>query len=72
MLVGMRMLPVVIASLGAAFAQSSAPPLACIRDAIAEAERPRYKQLVARLRAAVRDHNELPDGLCFSHRRAAA
>ena len=60
----MKLLPV-FASLGAAFAQSFAPPLACLRDAISESERPRYKQLAASLRAAVRGHSELADGHSF-------
>ena len=50
-----------------AMAQSGpgAVPLACNAKAITTAERPRYKALVAELKAAVREKRELPDGYSF-------
>jgi len=49
----------------AASQQDAAPVLACNLKAVSAAERPRYNDLVKRLRAAVRDRSELPDGYSF-------
>ena len=40
-------------------------PLACNLKAISAAERPRYNDLVKRLRVAVTDRNELTDGYAY-------
>ena len=40
--------------------------LACNIQAIGVVQRPRYHDLVSRLRAAMRDRAELPDGYCYS------
>ena len=40
-------------------------PLACNLKAISAAERPRYNDLVKRLRVAVQDRNELTDGYAY-------
>ena len=40
--------------------------LACNIQAIGAARRPRYDDLVFRLRAAMRDRKELPDGYSYS------
>jgi hypothetical protein len=42
------------------------PPLACNLKAISAAERPRYSDLMKRLRAAVQDRSELPDGYAYT------
>ena len=44
----------------------ASPVLACNIQAISGAERPRYNELVSRLRAAIRTRNELPDGYHYS------
>ena len=44
----------------------ASPVLACNIQAISVAERPRYDDLVSRVRAATRDRKELPDGYSFS------
>lgn len=41
------------------------PVFACNLKAISAAERPRYNDLMKRLRSAVRDRSELPDGYAF-------
>jgi len=38
------------------------PPLACNIQAIRASQRPRYHDLVTRLRSAMRERRELPDG----------
>ena len=38
------------------------PPLTCNIQAIGASQRPRYNDLVTRLRSAMRDRRELPDG----------
>lgn len=43
----------------------SSPPLACNQNAIGAAERPRYTELVKRLRSAVRERRELSDGYSY-------
>jgi hypothetical protein len=43
----------------------SSPPLACNTKAISAAERPRYQELVKKLRTAVESRRELPDGYTF-------
>jgi hypothetical protein len=40
--------------------------LACNLQAIGAVERPRYNDLVSRLRAAMRDRRELPDGYSYT------
>jgi hypothetical protein len=40
-------------------------PLACNLKAISASERPRYNDLVKRLRVAVQDRRELPDGYAY-------
>jgi hypothetical protein len=40
-------------------------PLACNIRAISAAERPRYNDLIKRLRIAVQDRKELPDGYAY-------
>jgi hypothetical protein len=40
--------------------------LACNIEAISAVQRPRYNNLVSRLRAAMRDRRELPDGYDYS------
>jgi hypothetical protein len=42
------------------------PPLACNLKAISAADRPRYADLMKRLRAAVADQSELPDGYSYA------
>ena len=44
---------------------SGSPILACNLKAIGSAERPRYTELMKRLRAAVHDRSELRDGYSF-------
>jgi len=44
----------------------SPPILACNIQAIGAVQRPRYHDLVSRLRAAIRDRRELPDGYEYS------
>ncbi len=44
----------------------ASPVLTCNIQAISEVQRPRYNDLVSRLRAAIRDRNELPDGYRYS------
>jgi hypothetical protein len=41
-------------------------PLACNLGAIGVADRPRYSDLVARLRAALASQSELPDGYTYT------
>jgi hypothetical protein len=49
-----------------ATAQEAKPPvLACNLKAISATERPRYNELMKRLRAAVRERSEFPDGCDF-------
>jgi hypothetical protein len=43
-----------------------APVLACNIQAISAAQRPRYNELVSRLRAAIGDRRELPHGYDYS------
>ncbi|SRR5579884_1218667 len=45
--------------------ESSAPAIACNLKAIAGAERSRYKELVKRLRTAIRRRTEIADGYIF-------
>jgi hypothetical protein len=42
------------------------PVLVCNSQAISAVQRPRYNDLVSRLRAAMRDCSELPDGYIYS------
>ena len=42
------------------------PGLACNIQAIGAAQRPRYDDLVSRLRTAMRERRELPDGYSYS------
>jgi hypothetical protein len=44
----------------------ASPVLACNIEAISAAQRPRYNDLVTRLRVAMRDRRELPDGYSYS------
>jgi hypothetical protein len=44
----------------------ASPILACNIQAIGAAERPRYRELVSRLRAAILDREELADGYSYS------
>lgn len=44
----------------------ASPVLACNIQAISAAQRPRYNDLVSRLRAAMRDRRELADGYDYS------
>ena len=44
----------------------ASPFLACNIKAISALQRPRYNDLVARLREAMRDRRELPDGYGYS------
>ena len=44
----------------------ASPVLACNIQAISAAQRPRYNDLVSRLRSAVRARTELPDGFSYS------
>ena len=44
----------------------ASPLLACNLKAISAVQRPRYQDLVFRLRAAMRDRKELPDGYNYS------
>ena len=46
-------------------AENSKPVLACNLKAISAADRPRYTELVKRLRAAMRDRTEIPNGYAF-------
>jgi hypothetical protein len=46
-------------------AADNSAPLACNIKAISAAERPRYNDLIKRLRIAVQDRNELPDGYAY-------
>jgi hypothetical protein len=50
---------------GVCAAADSSAPLACNIKAISAAERPRYNDLIKRLRAAVQDRSELPDGYAY-------
>lgn len=49
-----------------ALAQSGSPPLVCNTKAISAAERPRYQDLIKKLRAAVEGRRALPDGYTFN------
>ena len=49
----------------AAAQDRTSPVIACNLKAIAATERPRYNELMKRLRSAVRDRSELPDGYVF-------
>lgn len=52
--------------IGVCAAQDSATAVfACNLKAISAAERPRYTDLMKRLRSAARDRSELPDGYAF-------
>ena len=53
--------------IGVCAAQGStpAPVFACNLKAISATERPRYNDLMKRLRSATRDRSELPDGYTF-------
>jgi hypothetical protein len=52
--------------IGVCAAQDSTTPVfACNLKAISAAERPRYNDLMKRLRIAARDRSELPDGYAF-------
>ena len=44
----------------------ASPLLACNLKAISAVQRPRYNDLVSRLRVAMRDCRELPDGYSYS------
>ena len=44
---------------------AAGPPLACNPKAIRAAERPRYNDLMKRLRAAVQNRTELTDGYAY-------
>ena len=44
----------------------ASPVLACNIKAISALQRPRYNDLVARLREAMRDRRELPDGYTYA------
>lgn len=46
-------------------AMGADPPLACNMKAISAEQRPRYNDLVKRLRAAVQDRRELADGYIY-------
>ena len=46
-------------------AAEGGPPLACNLKAIAAADRPRYTELIQRLRAAVMSQNEVDDGYAY-------
>src|SRR5437899_8459247 len=50
---------------GVCAAADNSAPLACNIKAISAAERPRYNDLVKRLRIAVQDRNELSDGYAY-------
>ena len=47
----------------AAAQDHSSPVLACNLKAISAADRPRYNELMKRLRATVRDRSEAPDAI---------
>lgn len=51
---------------GVCAAAEADPPLACNLKAISAAERPRYGDLMKRLRAAVLSQNELSDGYAYA------
>lgn len=44
----------------------ASPVLACNIEAISAVQRPRYNDLISRLRAAIRDRKELQDGYTYS------
>jgi hypothetical protein len=46
-------------------AGANQPVLACNAKAISAAERPRYNELVQKIRLSLRDRRELPDGYAF-------
>ncbi len=49
-----------------AAAQKDAPPVfACNLNAISAADRPRYNDLVKRIRGAIRERNEISNGYAF-------
>jgi hypothetical protein len=49
----------------AATEKGAAPVFACNLKAISAAERPRYNDLVKRIRAAIRDRSEISNGYAF-------
>jgi len=51
--------------IGVCVAANDSAPLACNIRAISAAERPRYNDLIKRLRIAVHDRSELPDGYAY-------
>ena len=50
---------------GVCAAANDSAPLACNIRAISAAERPRYNHLIKRLRIAIQDRSELPDGYAY-------
>lgn len=54
------------AGLCAAAGDQVPPAIACNLKAISSAKRPHYHELAKRLRSAVLDRNELPDGYAFT------
>jgi hypothetical protein len=46
-------------------ADANQPVLACNSNAISAAERPRYSELLQKIRLSIRDRRELPDGYAF-------
>lgn len=46
--------------------RDSFPVFACNQHAINATDRPRYNALIKRLRAAVRDRSEIPDGYAYT------
>jgi hypothetical protein len=51
--------------ISAAAEKDTKPVFACNLKAISAAERPRYNELVKRIRAAIRDRNEISSGYAF-------
>jgi len=66
----MTIATILLASIGcmcvcAAARKHSSTVLACNLNAVSAAERPRYRELVKRVREAVRDRTEMRDGYAF-------
>ena len=53
-------------TLATARGSRGATPLACDIKAISDAQRPRYRDLVKRLRTAMNERSDLPDGYAYS------
>src|SRR5579884_1832381 len=59
------LVPLLCVGMCAAADKDAKPVFACNLKAISAAERPRYSELVKRIRAAIRTRSEIADGYAF-------